>query len=109
MKKLLLVPALVFTLLFGQVANATVEYTLAFSDVNQDTSYMTAIAWMQGNGVIQGYPDGTFKPDQCVNRAEFLKMMYLAHEDDIVVEDGFAGSAGSAEVEGCEVIEKVQL
>ncbi|MFC1599594.1 S-layer homology domain-containing protein [Patescibacteria group bacterium] len=92
MKKLLIVPAVILTMLFGQIANATVEYTLAFSDVDQDTSYMTAISWMQGNGVIQGYPDGTFKPDQCVNRAEFLKMMFLTLETNIVVEDGFAGS-----------------
>lgn len=92
MKKLLIVPAVIIAMLAGSVANATVEYTLAFSDVDQDTSYMTAIAWMQGNGVIQGYPDGTFQPDTCVNRAEFLKMMYLTLETDIVVEDGFAGS-----------------
>lgn len=92
MKKLLIVPAVIIAMLFGQIANATVEYTLAFSDVDQDTSYMTAIAWMQSNGVIQGYPDGTFGPDKCVNRAEFLKMMYLTLETDIVVEDGFAGS-----------------
>ncbi|MFC1647442.1 S-layer homology domain-containing protein [Patescibacteria group bacterium] len=86
MKKILLIPALIIALLIGQVASA------AFSDVDDGTSYESSIEWMNNNGVIQGYPDGTFKPDQCVNRAEFLKMMYLTVETDIVVEDGFAGS-----------------
>ena len=71
MKKLILIPGLILTLLLGQVASA------AFSDVNEGTDYISSITWMSENGVIQGYPDGTFKPDQCVNRAEFLKMMYL--------------------------------
>jgi len=86
MKKLLLIPALIFTLLIGQAANAT------FTDVTESTSYSSSIEWMTDNGVIQGYDDGTFKPDQCVNRAEFLKMMYLTLDANIVVEDGFAGS-----------------
>lgn len=86
MKKMLLIPVLLITLIFGQVANA------AFADVNSNTSYESSIQWMAENGVIQGYPDGTFKPDQCVNRAEFLKMMYLTLDTNIIVEDGFAGS-----------------
>jgi len=86
MKKFLIMPALIVALLIGQVANA------AFSDVSENTSYTSSIDWMTENGVIQGYPDGTFKPDQCVNRAEFLKMMYLTLGKNIIVEDGFAGS-----------------
>ncbi|MFC1810699.1 S-layer homology domain-containing protein [Patescibacteria group bacterium] len=77
MKKLILIPGLILTLLMSQVANA------AFSDVDQTTDYETAITWMSDNGVIQGYPDGTFKPDQCVNRAEFLKMLYLTSKKDV--------------------------
>jgi hypothetical protein len=86
MKKSLIVPVVIFVLLIGQVANA------AFSDVSENTSYASSIEWMADNGVIQGYPDGTFMPDQCVNRAEFLKMMYLSLGTNIIVEDGFAGS-----------------
>ncbi len=86
MKKLILIPGLILTLLMSQVANA------AFSDVDQTTDYETAITWMSDNGVIQGYPDGTFKPDQCVNRAEFLKMMYLTSKKDIITTDSAAGS-----------------
>ncbi len=47
-----------------------------FSDVKSDTYYKKAIYWMLNKEIINGYKDGTFKPDQCVNRAEFLKMLF---------------------------------
>lgn len=86
MKKVLVIPAMIIALLIGQVASA------AFSDVTASTSYASSIQWMADNGVIQGYPDGTFMPDQCVNRAEFLKMMYLTLGTNIIVSDAHAGS-----------------
>jgi len=47
-----------------------------FTDVEQTHSYYNAINWLQTQGVVEGYDDGTFKADQNVNRAEFLKMLY---------------------------------
>ncbi|MBD3328430.1 thioredoxin domain-containing protein [Candidatus Peregrinibacteria bacterium] len=32
--------------------------------------------------IIDGYPDGTFKPDNPINRAEFVKLMFSYVEDD---------------------------
>jgi len=54
-----------------------------FSDIGPNTNYRDAILWLNENGVIQGYPDGTFKPEICVNRVELLKMIYLTNETDI--------------------------
>lgn len=48
-----------------------------FNDVDDTTDYSGAIGWMNENGVIEGYADGNFKPSQCVNRAEFLKMVFI--------------------------------
>jgi len=39
--------------------------------------YETAIRWMDSNGIINGYPDGSFKPDGTINRAELVKIMIL--------------------------------
>ncbi|HAI98751.1 TPA: hypothetical protein DCL30_04420 [Candidatus Peribacteria bacterium] len=47
----------------------------AFSDVSSQTSYQEAIDALEGNGVIEGYTDGTFKPLSTINRAEFLKIV----------------------------------
>jgi hypothetical protein len=54
-----------------------------FSDIGPNTNYRDAILWLNENGVIQGYPDGTFKPEVCVNRVELLKMIYLTNETNI--------------------------
>jgi len=68
MKKFLLF-LIVFSLV-SQVAFAD------FSDVKEDYSYVKAVNWLQANGVVKGYDDGSYRPDQLVNRAEFVKMLY---------------------------------
>ena len=90
MKKLLVIPAIIVSLLAGSVAYAV--HAPNFIDLPPDADYWSSIEWMAENGVIQGYPDKTFQPDRCVNRAEFLKMLYLTLQTNIIVEDGFAGS-----------------
>jgi len=47
-----------------------------FSDVGAYDSRSEEISWMHRNGIVSGYEDGTFKPDNCVNRVEFLKMLF---------------------------------
>lgn len=68
MKKVLLLTALVVGM--SQTAFAS------FPDVPADHENADAIAWLQLEGAVQGYPDGSFKPEKLVNRAEFLKMLY---------------------------------
>jgi len=53
-----------------------------FSDVFQSTDYNESIIWMSDNGIIQGYEDGTFGPDNCVTRSELLKMIFKMKEID---------------------------
>ena len=47
----------------------------AFSDVPASSPYSQAITDLSTLGVIKGYSDGKFKPDQAVTRAEALKML----------------------------------
>lgn len=49
---------------------------LPFKDVTMDNPNFQAIVALKEKGIISGYPDGTFKPNQVVNRAEALKMIY---------------------------------
>ena len=46
----------------------------AFSDVDPDLWYGEPIGAMAALGVIGGYEDGTFRPEQPITRAEFVKM-----------------------------------
>ncbi len=40
-----------------------------------ETSYLTNVEKLMALGVVNGYPDGTFKPENSVTRAEFLTML----------------------------------
>ncbi len=55
-----------------------------FSDVPITHPNSDAILYAQENGIVQGYPDETFKPDKTINRAEFTK---------IIMETVFPGSS----------------
>jgi hypothetical protein len=46
-----------------------------FPDVPANHPYLQAINWMRAQGHIQGYPDGTFRPSQVVQRDELVKMV----------------------------------
>jgi hypothetical protein len=82
MKKLISV-ALATLLLASTVYASESSYNEPFSDYSWGDSYYDSAEWMYENQVIQGYDDGTFRPDTCVNRAEFLKMLYIMAEQDL--------------------------
>jgi hypothetical protein len=69
------------------VLQFTSQIALAFTDVNDNTSYTNAITWMSENEVISGYSDGSFKPDQCINRVEILKLLMEMLETDLAPYD----------------------
>lgn len=63
----------------------------AFSDLPEISRYFPAIQYLHKAGIISGYTDGTFKPDNPVNRAEFLKLVLESSEikTDIITPTGF--------------------
>lgn len=40
-----------------------------------------AVAWAANNGIVDGYEDGTFRPDQGVSEPEFLAMLLRAYPE----------------------------
>lgn len=65
------------------VSMAETTTTPLFTDVNSSTPHYTAIKYLKEHGVIGGYPDGSFKPDQVVNRAEALKIILLGSGETV--------------------------
>lgn len=53
-----------------------------FPDVAGGSRFSGAVTYLYEKGIISGYPDGTFKPDQTINRAEALKIVMLASGDE---------------------------
>ncbi|MDD4592151.1 MAG: S-layer homology domain-containing protein [Parabacteroides sp.] len=46
-----------------------------FLDISNNHLYAKSIAWAYSTGVIEGYEDGTFKPDQIITRQELAAML----------------------------------
>ncbi len=66
---------------------ASASPALAFSDVSASTKYSVAIKALEAKGVIKGYEDGTFKPGNRINRAEFLKIVIHAAYDQATIDE----------------------
>lgn len=58
---------------FAQDADGA--YITGFNDVDGNAFYAKAIAWAKKEGVVNGYADGTFKPDSPVSVQEFVCML----------------------------------
>ncbi len=54
-----------------------------FLDVKSDNEFGEYIESLKDKGIIGGYKDGSFKPDNKINRAELLKLLAVAAEADV--------------------------
>ncbi len=52
--------------------------SFAFTDVAEDASYLEAVTMLSKLGIINGYEDGTFLPDNTITRAEAAKVLVCA-------------------------------
>ncbi len=58
-----------------------------FSDVEASNEFYDAISYVKSEGIVEGYEDGTYKPDAEINRAELTKIIIEATFDDSVIEN----------------------
>lgn len=56
---------------YALLLDKNVTITKSFSDVPDDAWYSTAVKTLASLGMMDGYPDGTFRPDEPITRAEF--------------------------------------
>lgn len=47
-----------------------------FSDVGANHPFRTAIRWAASEGIVNGFPDGTFKPTRVITRQAFAAFLY---------------------------------
>lgn len=80
MKKISLI--LCLSLLTSILPSSVLAQSMVFSDVTDENLKLDAIEYLKEEGVIQGYGDGTFKPNNRINRAEFTKIVISSLYDE---------------------------
>jgi hypothetical protein len=71
MKKL---PIFLLGLLLGTIPTAF-AVSMTFSDVSEDAWYYTSVSSLYNSGIVEGYTDNTYRPENSVNRAEMAVML----------------------------------
>lgn len=74
-----------FRLLKEDVRNEVWKTTNNFTDVDETSWYNNAISTMENKNIINGYKDGTFRPDNFITRAELAAI--AAKFDSLVYTD----------------------
>jgi hypothetical protein len=69
----------VVTWLWKYVDQPTGFASTSFSDVAGNASYKPAIDWAVASGVASGFPDGTFRPGDPLNRAQTVSWLYATY------------------------------
>jgi len=75
-KRVISLLKLAVLLVIGTLLTSAIAFA-AFTDV-PGHPYEDAINFVESNGVVEGYQDGTYQPDNNINRAEFTKIVMVA-------------------------------
>lgn len=74
----------VLVLLVSQISITTSSATAeGFKDVKSSDWFYSSVASLVQRGIVNGFSDGTFKPNQTVTRAELIKMAVTALKLDV--------------------------
>ncbi len=69
------VATIFFRLLTDDVRDENLTKTNRYHDVAATSWYNTAVSTLSSMGIITGYPDGTFRPNAAITRAETMTLV----------------------------------
>ncbi len=65
------------TVLYRQAGSPSIGWARnPFPDVQSGTWYTKAVTWANQQGVMVGYPDGSFRPDAPITREQLVTVLY---------------------------------
>lgn len=76
-----------FLLILALLVLPSSAFANAFSDVPESAREFEAIEYVHQEGIVSGYPDGTYKPASTVNRAELVKIIVGSLFDNSEIEE----------------------
>lgn len=88
------------TFLYRATGETPTELETPFSDVNPEQYYFASVAWAAEKGIVRGYDDGSFRPDQPVCRQELALIFYryLLHCDVLLYKEDVSGYQDADEI-----------
>lgn len=67
--------AMLAVILYARAGQPAVEAANPFTDVPADSWYTDAVIWAADNGIVSGFGDGTFRPNDALTRAQAAVML----------------------------------
>ncbi len=64
------------TVLWNMNGRGVVNYLMTYGDVSEEDWYAEAIRWATSEGVVDGYDNGNFGPNDKITREQMAKMLY---------------------------------
>lgn len=68
--------AMIATILWRLEGSPAVDYVLTFDDVDADSWYGEAVRWAASQGIVTGYGNGQFGPDDPITREQMATMLH---------------------------------
>lgn len=59
-----------------RLAGSPAAGSASFTDVAKGQWYADGVAWASANGVVTGYPDGSFRPNDTITREQMAAILY---------------------------------
>ena len=67
---------MIVTILWRMAGSPATSETAIFPDVVKDSYYADAVAWASANGIVNGYDNGLFGPDNPITREQLAATLY---------------------------------
>ena len=99
----MLTRAMLVTILYRNEGQPPIGAAAPFSDVASGQWYSDAIAWASANGIVDGYGDGRFGPNDSITREQLVTMLYNYAQWkglDVSKSNGLSAFTDSGEVSG---------
>lgn len=68
--------SMIVSILHRFEGSPTMQAGTSFNDIAYDSWYADAVAWASANGIVSGYGDGSFRPNEAITREQLAAILY---------------------------------
>lgn len=68
--------AMIVTILYRLEGEPVIRSGMPFSDVKESDWYAKAVSWAESKGIVNGFEDGTFRPNAPITREQLAAILY---------------------------------